>query len=99
MAKMGNALLRGVERNLRGRDIESHPARSGHLVWYDDLVAAAMVAPRLGSRLYCGFHAYGRFPCAPIACLGVCPPRKSEGPRRWDVARVPAGPISDCQNW
>src|ERR1700674_19770 len=99
MAKMGSALLRGVERDLRGRHIESYPARSGHLVWHHDLVAARMVAPRLGPHLHRGFHTDRDFPCAAIIGVGLCLVRKRESTSRRDVAGVPAGAISHRQNW
>jgi len=44
-------------------------------------------------------HADRDFPCAAIARLGVRPPRKGEGPRRWNVAGIPASAISNRQNW
>ena len=65
----------------------------------EKMVAAAMDAPRLGSNFHRGFHADRDFPCAATARLGVCPSRKSERPRRWNVDGFPAGPISHRQNW
>src|SRR5580704_14276741 len=50
-----------------------------------DLVTAAMVAPRVGPHLHRRFHADRDFSCAAIARVGVCPSRKSEAPRRWNV--------------
>src|SRR5260370_7958436 len=91
---MGSALLRGAERDLRGWHPQPHSARFGDLLWHDDLVAVAMVAPRLGPRLHLGFHADRDFPCAATPRLGVCPSRKSEVPRCWNVAGLPARPIS-----
>src|SRR5260370_3485322 len=45
LAKMGSALLRGVERDLRGGNPEPHFDGPGDHVRHDDLVAARMVAP------------------------------------------------------
>src|SRR5262249_49430811 len=60
-----------THRNLCGRDPEPHPARPGDDIWDDDLVAAGMVASRVGHGFHCGLHAERHFACAADAGLGL----------------------------
>src|SRR5579862_3073771 len=95
---MGSTFLPRAHSNLCRRNSQSHFSGSCHHVWDHDLVAARMVASRVGSHLYCRFHVYGDFSCPAICCLGLCRSSQGQSSSRWHVSGFSTNAASRRKN-
>ena len=96
LAQMGCAFFRSFSGPVRHRHSQPHFSRLGHELWHDDLVAATMVASRLGFNLHRRLHIQRASPGSANSRLGLSPSRRLEESRHHYVVRTCTRFASRC---